>query len=196
MGKRTVGVVAFDESTHTYTLDGVSVPSVTTILKDLGLMPTYPPDPIYRARGLAVHRATELYDLGRLGKVDERIEGYVQAWIGFLAATQFSPTLSEYRTACPTFRYAGTVDRYGVIQGKAAVVDIKTGAPAEAAALQTAGYARLLTSEHYPVDRRMTVQLSGDGTYRVKEYEDHAGDDRRFLYALNLSHWRKEHGIR
>ena len=58
--------VQFDEATHTYTLDGVELPSVTHIIRYLAVDKANNADPnmalIARERGSAVHEATVMYD--------------------------------------------------------------------------------------------------------------------------------------
>jgi hypothetical protein len=48
----------FNEATHTYKINGRSVPSVTQVLGDL--LPCYRAGEWYKARGRAVHAAAEL----------------------------------------------------------------------------------------------------------------------------------------
>jgi len=60
---KTISNFAFDETTHTYRLDGKVLPSVTTILKPLYDFSAVPRDILERARrfGNAVHKTIELY---------------------------------------------------------------------------------------------------------------------------------------
>lgn len=182
----------FDAATHTYRLGGVVVPSVTQVLNALGMTPTYPDVEFYRARGRAVHRATELFDSGKLKLVDERLLGYLDSWKAFLYATKFIPTLIEHRVVSETFQYAGTIDRYGTIGGDPALVDIKSGDIAPYAALQTAAYAHALAEDAIKVRRRLAVRLYEDGQPgRVKEYRDY-GDQQQFLCALTVYKWKEK----
>ena len=183
----------FNPSGHIYKLDGAIVPSVTRILSDLRLIPDYPQVEIYKARGRAVHLATELFDHGKLAEIDERLEGYLEAWKGFKMASGFECQLIEHRVFSNLFKYAGTIDRVGALDGKPTIVDIKSGAIAGYAALQTSAYRRaLLESDGIEVHRRVAVQVNSTGKFKVVEYQDHAGDDRLFLAALGVWRWREK----
>lgn len=190
--------ISFDPKSHTYTLrNGEEIPSVTTVLDEMGLMPKFYSDAeFYRARGSAVHKATQLLDEGKLGRVDDRISGFIEAWKQFKYHSGAEMLMAERLMHCATHRYAGTVDRLCVIKGKKVVIDLKCGEPAAAAALQTAAYARLLEShEGIKPEGRLAVRLKEDGTYKAVEHND-PQDDRMFLYALSLYKWKKAKKIR
>jgi hypothetical protein len=143
------------------------------------------------ARGSAVHKITELYDYGRLAEADERLTGFLNAYKAFLRDTGFKPSLIEHRVVSSTHRYAGTLDRIGMIGPKTALVDIKSGTPAKAAALQTAGYRmahKEMTGE--AIEIRLALRLSSDGKYSVTQYTDHSKDERIFAAAVSLWHWK------
>lgn len=93
----TSELLAFDELTHTYTLEGVRLPSVTQILQRAGLIDfSKIPGPILlaaRDRGAAVHRAIHYLNEGDLDPDFEHefpeYWPYVAAWINFVTATGF-----------------------------------------------------------------------------------------------------------
>jgi len=187
--------ITFDRASHSYTLDSRPVPSVTTIISELNLLPNYPAHKRewYQQRGSAIHLATALADQGKLKCADDRIGGFLRAWSGFRHATDFTPLLIEYPVGSRLFQYCGTLDRLGLLAGKLAIVDIKAGEPPDSTALQTSGYARAYTEmTGESVDRRISVRLSEDGSYRSTEYLDHQGDDKLFLYAVSLFHWKSK----
>jgi len=125
----------FDEETHTYTVGGEVLPSVTQILKAARLIDySMIPQPILQAaarRGRAVHQVLELLDndlLDPASEIDAEIAGYVGAAIQFYRDTQFEPHLVEFRNYHRTYRYAGTLDRTGIMAGRQrTIVDFKTG---------------------------------------------------------------------
>jgi hypothetical protein len=161
-------------------------------LRDLRLIPDYPEIDFYRRRGTAVHLATSLFDQGHLADVDDRLLGYLEAWKAWLKVSGFKASLIEHQVWSQTYLYAGTLDRYGTLDGKTALVDIKSGQIAGYAALQLAAYKRALEERTgVLVQRRVAVQLSSDGKFKVKEYTDHASDDRMFLLALSVWQWRE-----
>lgn len=189
----------FDPESHIYRLDGRPIVNVTGVLEEMGLMPQYPSATreFMLSRGSAVHLATALYDQGQLSKLDDRLTGFVEGWKAFLKDSGAKVKLVEHLVCCRTFQYAGTLDRLLELKGQLAVVDLKAGEPAAAAALQTAAYRKaLLSQEGIEATRRMAVRVQQDGSYRVSEYEDHAYDERHFLFALSLSHWKRKKGLR
>jgi len=160
-------MLTFEESTHTYTLDGQEIPSVTQVLKAEGFINTDFIDPWYAERGTAVHKATELFDLGTLDEssLDPRIVGYLEAWKKYRRDTGYTPDpdMIERRMYHPTLKYAGTIDRPGL--------DIKSGSPEPWHVIQAAGYEDLMLANTDDVSRGWSmIYLKEDGTYKVKPY--------------------------
>lgn len=193
----------FDPLAHVYTLDGVAVPSVTTILSATGLV-SFDGVPqrtleAARARGTRVHQAVHYLSEGLLDweTVHEADRGYVEAGAAFLRDSGFLAHGQERRLFHPVHRYAGTVDLFGLWDGQHAVADYKTtaGNPADVCAhLQLAAYAEALRAA--PPDEwfdltptqpiaRLGVALHDDGTYRVDRYRD-PRDFSVFLAALTV----------
>lgn len=178
----------FDPQAHIYRLDGVQIPSVTGIIKDAGLCRDYSGFQEAQWRGLHVHNACEFYDLEDLNwnSVYPQWLGYVKAWARFRDDTGFKPELIEFQTYHKEFRYAGTIDRIGVLDGKRFLIDLKTGEPEAWHGIQTAAYSML-----EKVDGRGDVYLLEDGSYKLERHEDNA-DFRVFLAALTVVSWRKK----
>lgn len=181
----------FDAISHTYRLDGKVVPGVTSVLKSAGLIDysMIPQDVLQAAawRGTAVHLALELLDYGKLDRssVDATLEGYVVAYERFCLESGFVPGHIEHRVFHPIHRYAGTLDRTGMLGGSLTVLDFKTGLVVPAHGLQLAGYANCLVMPRR--FRRIALQLNGDGTYKVHEYPlgSMSRDIDLFLAALS-----------
>lgn len=121
----------FDRYHHRYSVAGRVVPGVTEVLAplcDLSRIPL----PTLRAAaayGTAVHKACELDDLGELHEesLDGALAAPLAAWRAFCRDHAVRWQLVEAPLYNPTFGYAGTVDRFGLVGGQEAVVDIKTG---------------------------------------------------------------------
>ena len=170
----------FDEGTHTYTLDGVVIPSVTEICAPI-TCGKYPPVGIVQqaaARGTRVHELCALYDMDALpDEIEAELVGYVKAWVAF--CRDYKPVwthieLPLYGEIDPGQPFAGTLDRIGEIDGLTRVVDIKTTAsldrPAKVALCeQITGYEWLADLNKIDVSygAGMGVQLFADGNYRV-----------------------------
>ena len=170
----------FDESTHTYTLDGVVIPSVTEICAPI-TAGKYPPVGVVQqaaARGTRVHELCALYDMDALpDEIEAELVGYVKAWAAF--CRDYKPVwrhieLPLYGSPDTGLPFAGTLDRIGEIDGRTRVVDIKTTAsldrPAKVALCeQITGYEWLADLNKIDVSYGdgMGVQLFADGNYRV-----------------------------
>lgn len=189
-----------DKVTHTYTLDGRPIRSVTQILADVGIIDTTWYTPEAALRGKYVHEATHYSDEGALdlATLDPKLVPYVQAWIDFRKMTGFKPLLIE-QEIWHSCGYAGTLDRAGFLNGRFLVIDIKSGSLPSWAGLQTSGYEfglveRILAKEiDAPMPQgRMAVQLTKEGKYKVKEYTQFQDRDD-FLAAHRVSRWKMSH---
>jgi len=178
----------YDESTHTYKIDGKVVPCVSDVLREAGLIGDRWFTEEARARGSYVAIATSLSDEGKLKSVPDAINGYIQAYESFLYDSGFKIEQNEQPLADEAYGYAGTPDRVGKIGKDRVVVDIKTGQAWPHYKLQTAGYAQLLP----PPVKRACVYLANNGTYKVRHHTN-PRDWNVFAAALKIAHWRREH---
>ena len=170
----------FDEGTHTYTLDGVVIPSVTEICAPI-TCGKYPPVGVVQqaaARGTRGHELCALYDMDALpDEIETELVGYVKAWAAF--CRDYKPVwthieLPLYGILDTGLPFAGTLDRIGEIDGITRVVDIKTTAsldrPAKVSLCeQITGYEWLADLNDIDVSYwdGMGVQLFANGNYRV-----------------------------
>jgi len=191
--------LTFDDSSHTYTLDGAVLPSVTQVLNDI----FYTPGAEWfteeaRLRGSYVHAAIALDHEGALDDdtLDPALAPYVAAWRAFKRESDFRPLAWEQAVCDPARGYAGTYDVIGQMGDNPLVppvlIDYKTGTPPPYAALQTGAYARIAKSDRWPTLRRAELWLRPDGTYRFTLHTDRA-DERVFLSALEVFSWKKAH---
>lgn len=193
----------FDAATHTYTLDGRVLPSVTQVLKEARICDySMIPQAVLQfaaERGTAVHLATQLLDEGDLDveSLDPVLAPYVQAWEKFKAETGFVSERIEKRIVNETYFYAGTYDRVGIgifQGGRRGIVDIKSGILLPGHHVQLAAYAEAMGEP--ATTRRMLVQLRPDGQYRIEETprSEFQRNFKVFLAALTCLHWRIERG--
>lgn len=187
-------MLAFDEATHTYQWDGKRVPGVTSILRALHNFDGVSAAVLEAAaeRGTAVHLACEYLDKEILDEdsIDPAIAGYVDAWRLFMAEKQ--PTWRHIETQCyhSLYRYAGTLDRAGEMDGDEWIVDIKTSAASHPIwGVQTAAYAHAIEK---PKARRGTVQLRANGTYRLIEWKA-STDWPVFASLLTITSFLEQH---
>jgi hypothetical protein len=208
-------VLSFDEETHVYRLDGRELVSVTSAIREAGLMP----DEHWftkqaRRRGSAVHTACWYDDEGDLdpSSVAPEIRGYLDAWRKFkheshwgrLNTDEDGRDMSAKEQRLWSIEgFAGTPDRVGElfttnpIAPDLTILDIKTGPPASWHGPQTAGYA-IAWSERTGIAlhrlRRAGVHLRADGTYRLHPHTDRA-DFGAFRAAVVVANWRRAHGL-
>jgi len=209
----------FDAATHTYAVGLMPLPSVTQVLKAVGVSRDWSDVPAEilaqkREIGIAAHLAAHFYDDGTLAAstVDPRVEPYLQSWIGFREFTGFLPALLETRLHHPGMFVAGTLDRAGCFTkfdghdpNDLHIVDIKCGEPDDAGAQwQTAAYAELLAVnlEKTPfldplwlrVRPRYSVQLLESGRYKLRRYTDTFTEWMEFCAFVTT--FRRQHARR
>jgi hypothetical protein len=182
--------VQFDETTHTYTLDGVELPSVTHIIRYLAVNKANNADPnmalIARERGSAVHEATVMYDYS--GEIPDDFPAeyapYLKAYVQFVRDYAPNWILTEYRMANETLGFAGTLDRFGVIDGYFCILDIKTSYKVDILSLSaqlTAYHDLLLNDKPEKIGdrgiRHLGLQLMKNGKYRLYECDAKQGSE-------------------
>lgn len=190
----------FDEETHTYHHKGRVVPGVTSILRPLTDLGSVPPDVLAAASafGTAVHKACELWDLGDLDEdlLDPALKPYLAGWKLFVAENRCAWDGIEKQVFHKTMRYAGTLDRRGLVRGELAFVDIKsTAAIYPAVGPQLAAYVHAdVRPDITGSVKRYAVQLNEHGTYTVKEFANPA-DFSVFTGLLTLRNWCEQHQV-
>jgi len=139
----------FDADSHTYTLDGKPIPSLTLLLRTLSdrILSHIPDHEVVeraRIRGTEAHKQIEAMNLGGGDRFES---GYTMAWGQFLEDTGFKPTHTEYRSYHLPLYFACTIDVLGTLpSGKQMLIDIKTGTSYPHHPLQTAGQAMALSA--------------------------------------------------
>lgn len=196
--------IAFDAQTHTYTLDGEVIPSVTQILEQAGLVDFSKVDQevLRRSRdfGTAVHYACELDDKGTLDEedLDDPLRPFLAGWRKFKEDFHFKIEAVEEVVFSAKLKYAGKLDRRGIINKRRSIVDIKTSDEIYPAnPLQLSGYEEAYNEEKATKDKsldRYIVNLLSDGTYKLMPCKD-TRDRLFFLSAVNIAKFRRETGL-
>lgn len=190
-------MITFDAEHHKYTDNGVNIPSATTILAaaglpDLSMIPAATLQ--WKAElGTMVHFATELDDLSELDEdsLDERIVPYLEAYRRFKSESGFEIIDMEKMVYDPVLKYAGKLDRFGILNGKRTLLDIKTGMfDPLSVGPQTAAYSGAYTELKC---NRYALQLKDDSTYKLHRLND-PNDFNIFLSALNIYKWKNQGG--
>ena len=171
------GEFLFDEDRHEYSVDGKIVPSVTHIIRFLACDVAAGASAAMRdaaaERGSRIHEACTAYDIdGEDAEIDGDIVGYVRAYANFLRDYSIKTWLSFEKPLCSlgVRQFAGTIDRFGMIDGKGTLVDIKTGSklnmPMHRA--QLSGYEILLNDNGFSVEQKAVLHLRRDGAYSFR----------------------------
>ena len=192
-------MLLYTDKDHTYTLDGVIVPSVTQIIgewKDVDIYGTMYKVNVYSGQsvladkftapaefGRAIHKAAYLILTGQglnWGKIDTALVPPVKQFQKWMLDHKVTPVLSEVPMASRKWMYAGTPDIFCNIKKNRhlCLVDIKTG-EYDMAGAQTAAYE--------PLYRELT-EFRG----LIDRYVLHLpknGSDYKFLPLENRQDW-------
>jgi len=188
--------IEFNEADHTYVVDGVPCPSVTTVLDPLQVWDNIPPRMLEEARifGQHVHVAADLLIRGALewSALSPALVRPMEGVRNFLTDSGFIPISSEVIVGCAKRRVAGRLDVRGLMRRAEAVIDWKaTAALPRTVGPQTAGYDDLYRAPRgiNRPQKRFCVQL---GEQFSRGYLVHALTDPRDIHifnsALNIWH--------
>lgn len=152
-------------------------------------------------RGTDVHALALRLAAGETVEVPEPLEGHVDAYLQFVADFEPVEILTETVVGNRRYRYMGTLDTVAHIDGKAWLIDWKTGASGiwPEAALQLAAYRH---AEFYldangqeqpmpPTDQAGCVWLRADG-YDLIPVNTDSPVFRVFLYAQQIARFKDE----
>lgn len=163
--------LTFDEFSHTYRLNELIIPSVTTVMKLLSddFYRAVDPDVLERAakRGTAIHNAVENYAKFGIEDIPPTYAGYFQGFREWWELQQPEVLATECRVYHKILRYAGTADLLCVIGGRVTLVDYKSSAQVNSklCAVQLEGYDRAFESHGVKIEDRLILHLSRDGKY-------------------------------
>lgn len=146
-----------------------------------------------RQRGTYVHEATVLMDEDDLDwdSVPVGWGGYLEGYRRFRMESDLVVEHRESPLCHPTYRFAGTCDIAGKLNGEPVVIDIKTGGPMAFWPLQLSGYGLLLGGTGR---KRFSLRLREDGTYRLDPHDD-PKDGNLFLAALSTAQAQIARGV-
>lgn len=169
-------ILQFFDRGHIYMLDGERLPCVSDLCRFLH-REIYRDAPLWQMeaaadRGTKVHAATEALDRTGRAEIEEEYLPYLQAYAAFRKEHDVQWELIEYPDYHPAHRYAGTIDRYGTLDGLKTLLDIKTTyrvyKPLCSASLDL--YRMMLEARGKSVERLMILHLKKDGTYKLIKF--------------------------
>lgn len=165
--------LVFYDDTHEYSVDGVRVPGVSEIIRFMA-REIYKDVAKWRMeeaaeRGTLVHACCETLDKTGACEVPNEISGYVAAYASFLRSHRVEWRGIEKALYHPQLLYAGTIDRYGILDDIPVVLDIKTNAQPNYALVdaQLGGYGLLANAHGFTAQKHACLQLRKNGAYRL-----------------------------
>ena len=186
----------FDRGKHLFIVNNEVWPSITQVLRAAGMIDDRWFDDYSALRGTYVHKICELDLADNLNEstIDDKLLGYYEAWRRFRRDMRYIVNETEKPRVNNYYQFGGIADTVGVLNGKSAVVDIKTGAEIPATRIQTAAQTLLFD---WPILTRYSLQLKPDGKYKLNSYpvESNVNDRNYFLSALSVWWWRRKHKL-
>lgn len=187
----------FDAATHTYTLDGRKVPSVTRILDDV--VPGWHADEWYMARGSACHAAYAMLARGVPVddiEMDDECRGQALQWMLWRNTVRPEFKNIELPVASVRYQYAGTLDFAAnmYVNDDLYIGDYKASwsLPAE---WQVAAYAIAADEMGIKTKGGLIVEIKADG-WKVKEVKNMKRRTNEWLAILTAYRCRREAGIK
>ena len=184
-------MLEYNDDLHEYSLDGVILPSVTTLIKDCGIINTTFFTGQGADNGTRRHLLTELYDKDTLNWetiVDEDLP-YLEAWIKAKEELGIDVQAIEQKMYHPVLYFAGCVDRLALVKGVPTVIDLKTGAKAKWHELQLILYGLMCIHDDVKPNL-MTIYLKKTGKYSMESYD--YSNERFALAAVRVAQWKKK----
>jgi hypothetical protein len=169
-------ILTFDADHHSYFLGDEELPSVSSILRFIAreVYENTHQFVLDRAadRGKRIHKACEILDKYGEADVEPDIEPYVMAYVQFLKDYKPDWKMIEKTVYHPERKYAGTIDRFGFINDKPALIDIKSVSTVSKPLVkaQLNGYSEALKAkEGIDAEILACLQLLDNGKYRFYE---------------------------
>lgn len=168
--------MTFDAPTHTYRLDGLVIPSVSTIMEPLKVE-------LYKGigdstlanaadKGTIVHNAIENWIKFGIDDTPHEYKGYFDGFLEFWSKTKPHVVGSEIRTYHKLLGYGGTIDLLAYIGDDLTLIDFKSTYTVSdmTCGVQLEAYAQALASHGIKVKRKGILHLIKDGSWKLIDY--------------------------
>ena len=163
--------ITLDEKTHTYSVNGLKLPSVSEIMKTATEehYATIPTSTLEKAadRGKRVHKSIEMFELYGIEPEDEEVKPYFMQYKIAKHLEQFE--ITECELMMTNGEYCGTIDAYAKVKGQETLIDFKVTSIINENLLeiQLAAYDKLLIHNGRIPMGHYCLQLKKDG-YKFK----------------------------
>ena len=190
----------FDEGKHIYTLNGVQLPSVTSVINFGGNdYKGIAEDVLKKAadRGTVIHSAIETWiDCEMDTIVNEEHRGYFDAFLAWYKSKNIDPFATEQKVYHKILKYAGTIDLIAMVDGELVIVDYKTSATITnelegSYRMQLEAYRQALKTHGVNIEKAIILHLKSDGTYR--EIVTGPDPDRWYKFNCGIIWYRHKH---
>jgi hypothetical protein len=172
-----MSILQYFDKGHIYMLEGERIPCVSDLCRFLH-REIYKEAPIWQLeaaadRGTKVHAATEVLDKTGQAEIEDEYLPYLKAYALFRQEHDAQWELIEHSDYHPQLMYAGTIDRYGLVDGIKTLVDLKTTyqvyKPLCGASLNL--YRMILEARGKQVERLAILHLRKDGSYKLMWFD-------------------------
>lgn len=193
--------ITFEESKHIYRLNGIIIPSVTTLMKPLSdtVYDSIGKDVLDKAarKGTAVHSAIETYSNFGIVDIDEENKSYFDGYIKFSEEHSLNTYGSEIRLYHKELLYAGTADMIADVDGKFTLIDFKTSYSVSdmLCGVQLEAYDRALKSHSldFKIQQKLIVHLKKDGSYQLHYFKINDSECWKVFAALvTIDNYKKK----
>jgi len=182
--------LTFDDEHHIYRLDGIIIPSVSSIMAPLSSAE-------YKGisektlnhaanRGTSIHNSIENWIKFEIEDVEPEYQGYFDAFRSWYE--KYKPVIigSECRVYHPLLKYGGTIDILAYVEDKLTLVDIKNTYALNdmLCGVQLEAYTQAMVSHGIKVEAKRILHLKKDGSYGYPEYPAKDGNRWRVFGGL------------
>ena len=168
--------LSFDESSHTYRLNDVIIPSVTTLMNPLSaeMYKNISSVTLSNAadKGTAVHNAIENYIKFDIVDIPPEHSGYFDGFLEWWNQHDIQVVASEVRVYHKIMRYGGTIDLLAYVDGVLTLIDIKTTSvlSEKSCGVQLEAYSQALKSLGFQIEQKIILHLKKDGKCTPREF--------------------------
>ncbi len=165
--------LTFDDPTHTYRVNGVVIPSVSTIMEPLtaAKYKGISESTLNNAanKGTSVHNAIENYIKFGIEDVPSEHRPYFNGFLEWYNIAKPQIIASEFRCYHKLMMYGGTLDILSIEDGLLTVTDIKTTYTVYdmTCKVQLEGYSQILASLGLKVQKKQILHLAGERGWKI-----------------------------
>ena len=170
--------LTFEERDHIYRVNGIEIPSVSTLMKPLSQQVYGEIDAgilsVAAGRGTEIHNACESYIAYGIEDIRPEYQGYMDAFKKWVKQYHPEPLGTEVRVYHKILRYGGTADLICKIGNETVLIDYKTSAVIHAmlCGVQLEAYDRAFESHGIKIDDRAILHLRKDGTFEFVKFNE------------------------